>query len=65
MGFLVEQLNTFADAWEESCGERLSPGEAAVQLQRLAALYRAISRPLPQDVRDDRDVPQRSRQQAA
>ncbi|MCI3133129.1 hypothetical protein [Phenylobacterium aquaticum] len=65
MAYSEEQLNIFAGAWEKSYGERLSRGEAGVQLQRLVALYRTISRPLPQDIRDDGDLEQSSTQQAA
>jgi len=65
MRFLEEQLNAFADAWEKSYGERLSRGEASIQMQRLVALYRVISRPLPQDIRDDGDLPPSPTQRAA
>ncbi|MCI3133127.1 hypothetical protein [Phenylobacterium aquaticum] len=63
--FSDDHLDSFIAAWEKSYGERLSRGEAAIQLQRLVALYRTISRPLPQDMGDDGDVAQSSTQQAA
>lgn len=63
--FSDDHLDSFIAAWEKSYGERLSRGEATVQLRRLVALYRTISRPLPQDIRDDGDVAQSSTQQAA
>lgn len=65
MRYPEEQLSAFIDAWEKSYGERLSRGEAAIQLQRLVALYRTISRPLSQDIGDDGDVAPSSTQQAA